>query len=1152
MIHFSFFGGKRLFREKGLWLLGFLILTGMVSSSQSLATPLVLNSDITRLPLGPYLEVLEDSEGQWTMEDVKTPSIAEQFKPLPPGQHIIDRTPSIYWVRLTLDNPKAEAQVWYLQYAMAVFEEITFFRPNQAGTYDSNLVGNIHPIANRDVYHSLYNFRIDTPAQQKTVLYARLDSNGKWIPMAFYLWSESTFINYGTSAQTLWFVYASFFVVVMLYTLFFFLLLRDVNYLYYSFVAFFTVLAALCQYGLDDLVLWSEPGKKGHYTFIIGMSGGMLFQLLFTRSFLNLSQHLRYWDWLFKGIIAILTVWIGTLWWTPEPLHNFLNVILYAPLTVLILIVSILRYRQKFKPALFLAAGSLSMIIAVLIANMGLLGDMFGRFWDEVIVQGSIPAGRVMECTLLMIGLARAYQAVLQEKIKAQTENAQLKETMVEELQRADQLKDEFLANTSHELKTPLHGIIGLCETTIQQLESTVPVKQLDSLRLITNSAQRLSSLVGDILDFSKINNQDLKLQCQQTELQSTIRLAEQLCTPLLGNKPIRLFTHLPESSIWVEADENRLQQILINLLSNAIKFTHEGTIEITAQAEANRAVISVKDTGIGIDAAQQQNIFRPFFQADGSISRKYGGTGLGLAVTQQLVKLHGGELQVNSVPDQGSTFFFTLPLAQVTLEAHPIPSDLPQRAFPVIPVTSPLSPESDEEPTSQPKNSENRHTVLVVDDEPLNVKVLQDYLSKAGFRVTTASDGFQALECINTQIPSLILLDVMMPRLNGYEVCRQVRKMYNGAQLPIIMQTVKSQVDDHILGLQAGANDYLTKPFHYEEMLARVQSQLQLKQAIELTQENQKLQWEIKRAIQMEASLQLSKKRLSELLEVGNEAIFVVNEKGRIIYHNQLLEKWLHYEAEAIQDQPVSQLIPLESGSHSLQYPWADLYQAEPTIHYPYIALQDGRGEQWEGQMWQTLLELEEPIYVIVLAPQPLNTSSIAPIVAPNWLEEVNHNRERVQKVIDTLADFHPAKLKSQPHLLKDLNAIDEALARLVAFKSFDNPEERFKNTLVEVMNQSLNCWETATQTTAVELAEKSGLWKVYTEENRIRARVLERYLDVKKLPKNPRWRNVIHTANFVLTHCSLPQEHQSQLEVPLHRLLQLVHLRNLSYSGD
>ncbi len=1138
---------NKVFLPQRRCLTGLVIIVWLLIIPDLHGAPLVPKRDFSKIHLGHFLEILADPEGTWTLANVMQQPLAEQFVSARKMGLNFGHTDTIYWARLTLKNSDPQAQKWYLQYTNPQLDEITLFAPTSDGqTYQKKTVGNIHPISNRDVRHPLFTFRIEIPAEEEMTIYFRLNSNGKLLIMSMLLWSEQAFIDDGTTSHTKWYAHLGIFLMSSFCGVLLFLILRDRNYAYYALFTLFSSAVTVCQKGFDDLWLWSIPGDKGHYGFVLFLTGVTVVYLLFIRSLLKLPRYFPLGDRIVKAFLALLTLWVLLIWIFPRPLHLQIITFFQIPTLLLALGVSIIRCRQQYQPAFFVAGGAGVMLIASLIIKLITAGLLGNKAWIDT----SIAVGRLTEMLLLLMALASAYRSVLREKEEAQTQATQLKERIVKELKHADQMKDEFLANVSHELRTPLHGIMGLCSNALDSMPQLRDSTLGHNLELIFNSTLRLAHLVDDLLDFSKIKNDELQLHLQKIELQSAIRLSQQLCQPLIGDKPIRLQSTLPEEPIWVQADENRLQQILLNLLGNAIKFTHQGAIEIHVISKEKEAEIRVKDTGIGIASERQEQIFQSFFQVEGSSSREYGGVGLGLAITRQLVELLRGELNLESELNQGSTFIFTLPLYEAS--AAELSSEIQQT---VQLSTSTLSSElvskyeplTDFERAGLPrKNGENAPLILVVDDELLNVKVLRDILEKNKFRVESASDGELALEMIRKQMPELVLLDVMMPRLNGYETCQQIRQMYSEAELPVIMQTAKGHRDDHIEGLRAGANDYLIKPFQSEELLARVGSQLQQKLAGETLAENKYLQLEVKRIRQIEGSLRLSQKRLEKLLDVGNEALLAVDEKGCIIFSNQVVETWLGYPAATLLGQPVGRLIPPHCDSHPLRFSWSELQQEKSTLHYTYVVLQNVRSEQWEGQMWQTLLELEEVIYVITLG--NLQQDDLTMAMAPDWIEALHQNRLRIQQVIDILTDLHPAKLKSQPHLLKELNHIDEALARLAQAKPDQNPEQRFRIALVDVMNKSVSSWEKATHTSVIELAEESGLWKVYVEENRVRVRVLERYLDLKQLPKNPRWRTVIQTANFVLSRSSLSSEARIALESPLNRLIQLVHQRNLS----
>jgi two-component system sensor histidine kinase ChiS len=307
----------------------------------------------------------------------------------------------------------------------------------------------------------------------------------------------------------------------------------------------------------------------------------------------------------------------------------------------------------------------------------------------------------------------------------------------------------------------------------------------------------------------------------------------------------------LPKNLPPADGDENRLQQILHNLVGNAIKFTEKGEVEINARTKSGMLEISVSDTGIGIPKEKQETIFQSFEQADSSSAREYSGAGLGLAITKQLAELHGGKIRVVSEIGKGSTFFFTLPTSK-DKPATAIFSDLarvrgvgsaelgmrseegsaasvdliraPNSEFPIPP--SPLAT-----PHSQlPTQTSGQFKILVVDDEPVNQRVLANHLAFKQYHVTGVLNGDEALKALEkSQTFDLILLDIMMPRMSGYEVCRRIRETHLPSELPIIMVTAKNEVDDLLEGLSSGANDYLAKPFSKDELLARIKTHLNL-----------------------------------------------------------------------------------------------------------------------------------------------------------------------------------------------------------------------------------------------------------------------------------------------------------------------------------
>ncbi|MCT7981158.1 two-component regulator propeller domain-containing protein [Laspinema olomoucense] len=465
------------------------------------------------------------------------------------------------------------------------------------------------------------------------------------------------------------------------------------------------------------------------------------------------------------------------------------------------------------------------------------------------------------------------------QELEQQRQELERERVVSEKLRRLDKLKDDFLANTSHEMRTPLNGIIGLADSMLDGVAGPVSEKQQRNLSMIVQSGLRLNALINDILDLSKMKQSSLELQIKPVGMREISDVVLTLCEPIIGKKSLQLLNKINPELPPVDADENRVQQILYNLVGNAIKFTESGIVEVSAELlppaqspEEPEApgylAITIADTGIGIPEDKRDRIFEAFEQGDGSTSRIYGGTGLGLSVTKKLVELHGGTIAVESTLGEGSRFTFTLPLSKTTAEPLEVNRDrssfLPRLQAIAIAVDN-----SDDEAVEVPVEIENNghFRLLVVDDEPINRQVLVNYLSGAHYTVTQATNGPEAIALLENNFkPDIILLDVMMPRMTGYEVCRILRQQYGMDELPIIMLTAKNQVSDLVAGLQAGSNDYLTKPIAKDELLARIKTHLNV---VRLKTENMRLQTELDIARRLQIMMLPKAEELRQLPEL-------------------------------------------------------------------------------------------------------------------------------------------------------------------------------------------------------------------------------------------------------------------------------------------
>ncbi|MBJ6360139.1 ATP-binding protein [Paenibacillus sp. GCM10012307] len=416
-------------------------------------------------------------------------------------------------------------------------------------------------------------------------------------------------------------------------------------------------------------------------------------------------------------------------------------------------------------------------------------------------------------------------------------ENARLNE----QLQQSDKLKDEFLENTSHELRTPLHGIINIAQTIVANEKQSLNEKSFKDLELLVTIGRRMSFLVNNLLDTVKLQDQKIRLQQEPVRIQSAASGVIDMLAFLTSGKPIKLQMNINETFPLVYADEKRLVQILFNLLHNAIKFTDAGKIVITAEARGDQAVIHVSDTGSGINADTRERVFNRYEQGD--IRTNNGGLGLGLSICKQLVELHEGELTVASAPGKGSVFSFTLPLAHAaqtegSAEAAAA-SDSEKVAMENIPsldVHQDIATLSDMWTALQDSNStaySGKLNILAVDDDPVNLKVLLSILSSDQYHIQTAMSGAEAVSLLVSRRWDLLICDVMMPHMSGYELTRIVRERFKISELPILLLTARSQPEDIYAGFLSGANDYVVKPVDALELRYRVWSLTALRQSV-------------------------------------------------------------------------------------------------------------------------------------------------------------------------------------------------------------------------------------------------------------------------------------------------------------------------------
>lgn len=531
------------------------------------------------------------------------------------------------------------------------------------------------------------------------------------------------------------------------------------------------------------------------------------------------------------------------------PVVNYNNLLFPFEIVALFLLLYILcnlSYRYFTQ-----GEGYPMVIVAVFILFITRLNDILYEY-SIIQTDSYAPLG------MLIFILAQSY--VLADRFSTAFSSV---EEMTEKLKSVDRLKDDFLANTSHELKTPLNGIIGLSQSLSLELPKSLSRRNKETLNLIEASAKRLSNLVNDILDFSKLKNNDINLEMKAVDIRQLTNVVIKFCEPFIGDKNLKIINNIDYNTPPIYGDENRIEQILYNLIGNAVKFTEAGEIVVSAVERGDYMEITVSDTGIGIPLEQINKIFDPYEQCEG-IDRRYGGTGLGLHIARKLVRLHGGEIKVKSVVGKGSKFIFTLPKHNSC--SHEIDN---------------LQRDTDKEELNEMWNYEentecskevfkNGKRILIVDDEPINIRVLKHFLEQREYTVVTAANGREAIEKVaNDKELDLVILDIMLPDMLGFEVCTLLREKYSLLEMPILIMTADNRAESLVVSFECGANDYLKKPFERSELLTRVKTLIDLKHSVK---EAIKLQFQVenttKQVEELSENFEENKRMLTEVLE--------------------------------------------------------------------------------------------------------------------------------------------------------------------------------------------------------------------------------------------------------------------------------------------
>jgi signal transduction histidine kinase/CheY-like chemotaxis protein len=754
--------------------------------------PVILTDTVEVYPLSLHLELLEDPQANLTINDVRTPITARSFKPNNQTSPGFGFTPSAYWAKFDLNNQSAQTKRWLFEIAFPLHDEVDVYVFNTSGPLLSQQnpsqqwhTGDSVPFASRPYDNHNFVFPLVLGPQQSVTVYVRLKSDNSML-LPFTLWSVDSFNATNVRAILGLGLYYGIMLVMMLYNAFVYVSVRDKSYLFYIIYLLFFSLSVLNINGLGMQFLWPNAPWWSNQGFMIFMFQTAFWGVLFSQHFLQLKTQAPLLNRLFNlmSVLCILAMLVAISTYPKYSLY--LSAATAVAFVSLIMTAAIYLFKQNYRPARFFLLAWTGFLVGVIMRMLFSTGMISGDF----IFQHGVQLGSAIEVILLSLALADRINA-LKEQAR---DNAELARQYAEQ---ANQAKSVFVADVSHEIRTPLNAILGF--TQLLYRDPQLGPSQRQKIEIIEKSGAHLLALINNILDISKIESNAMTLQTEDFELVSLVKSIGVMLGVRCDEKHLMWrFVNKAEQTVSVHGDHTKLRQILINLLGNAVKFTQRGSVTLTLSNPANNHYcFEVIDTGTGIELAEQQAIFAAFGQTVQGI--KAGGTGLGLAIASRQVTLMGGFLQLSSIPNKGSRFFFTIKLLPAHQDIQTSQQQV-RREFKITPGVT--------------------INALVVDDLKENRDALCQMLQHIGLSVTESNTGKGALlQLQQTQnLPEFVFVDIRMPVMDGVNTMQAIGRLYSqqNKKTTCIAVTANAMQQDIDSCLNLGFDHYITKPFRF------------------------------------------------------------------------------------------------------------------------------------------------------------------------------------------------------------------------------------------------------------------------------------------------------------------------------------------------
>ncbi len=758
-------------------------------TSVAVAVPaLTIDENMEFTNVSSYLEIYRTHDKALDIEQISDISRNTLFDPVTSQELNLAYSNDRVWLRLNVQNKQNHPVQIFLESGFSRLDKVSSYIQSDNGEWLSQWGGDAFPYDQRPVKTQQLTFPLLIPGNSIRTIYLSIESTSS-LHIPLYLTSAKGMLEASEKRYLFDGLFYGICLTVFLAALFISLLIRQSIFIFYT---MHVALVALSMMALDGsgYSYWPNSLKFQEISIVIFQCLQSIFVILFARTYLNLAEVLPRADiinkafMIYSGLVMLATPFIP---------YKFASLSIVVPEMIMIFWVfgqSIYRSFQRYLPAyvLTMAWGAFFVVIAFLtVANLGIVHD----YADSIY---SMKLALLAEFSILLLGLG--FRLHIMRKDQEQNRSAAII------AQAENNAKSETLAKVSHEIRTPLNGIIGVTELL---QGSKLDPKQQKYLETIRDSGESLLQILNDILDHSKLEAGKLQLENIEFDLRSLLLKIENIFSPMCQNKGIKLVFNIKNSvPTNIVSDPIRIRQVIVNLLGNAVKFTSTGTVTLSVSTKFAASltpllVFEVEDTGRGIDALDSHQLFDSFSQGDTSVTRNFGGSGLGLSICKQLVEIMNGQIGYNSVVGSGSLFWFSVPA-------------ISDSSF----FTS---------SSSQPLNHESMKIkkILVAEDVDSNWLTLSNLLAGSDIETRRSRNGIEVVESFTGDFqPDLILMDCQMPAMNGYEATQEIRlyeEINNLPRTPIIALTSEKSHTSRKACMEAGMDDFVSKPINQETL---------------------------------------------------------------------------------------------------------------------------------------------------------------------------------------------------------------------------------------------------------------------------------------------------------------------------------------------